>query len=241
VTAARMKLPILVATILGSGLALLSWSQAWYELELADAAATGSGDAIAVPGSVASPALAALGLAGLALAGALAIAGPGIRIVLGVLETLLGGCVLLAAGISLGDPVAAVAPAVTDATGVSGSGPTAELVAAANATVWPAVAVAGGVLLVIAGIAVLVTGTRWPASSRRYRGARLADADEPRSAGDRERAASDRAIDDWDELSRGDDPTEEPTRDPAAADPSDAAVGPVDDPVTGEEPTDRSR
>lgn len=239
-TAARMKLPILVATILGSGLALLSWSQAWYELELADAA-TGSSDAIAVPGSVASPALAALGLAGLALAAALAIAGPGIRIVLGVLELLLGGCVLLAAGISLGDPVAAVAPAVTDATGVSGSGPTAELVAAATATAWPSVAVAGGVLLVIAGIAVLVTGTRWPASSRRYRGARLADADEPRSAGDRERAASDRAIDDWDELSRGDDPTEEPTRYPAAADPSDAAVGPVDDPVTGEDPTDRSR
>lgn len=239
-TAARMRLPILVATILGSGLALLSWSQAWYELELADAA-TGSSDAIAVPGSVASPALAALGLAGLALAAALAIAGPGIRIVLGVLELLLGGCVLLAAGISLGDPVAAVAPAVTDATGVSGSGPTAELVAAATATAWPSVAVAGGVLLVIAGIAVLVTGTRWPASSRRYRGARLADADEPRSAGDRERAASDRAIDDWDELSRGDDPTEEPTRDPAETDPSDAAVGPVDDPVTGEDPTDRSR
>ena len=239
-TTARMKLPILVVMILGSGLALLSWSQAWYELELADAA-TGSSDAIAVPGSVASPALAALGLAGLALAGALAIAGPGIRIVLGVLELLLGGCVLLAAGISLGDPVAAVAPAVTDATGVSGSGPTAELVAAATATAWPTVAVAGGGLRVIARNAELVTGTRWPASSRRYRGARLAEADEPRSAGDRERAASDRAIDDWDELSRGDDPTEEPTRYPAAADPSDAAVGPVDDPVTGEDPTDRSR
>ena len=31
-TAARMKLPILVATIVGAALALLSWSQAWYEL-----------------------------------------------------------------------------------------------------------------------------------------------------------------------------------------------------------------
>lgn len=251
-TAARMKLPVLVATILGAGLALLSWSQAWYELELADAAAQGSGDAIAVPGSVASPALAALGLAGLALAAALAIAGPGIRVVLGVLEVLLGGCVLLAAGIALGDPVAAVAPAVTEATGVSGSGPTAELVAAATATGWPAAAIAGGVLLVVAGVAVLVTGTRWPASSRRYRGARLAEADEPRSAGDRERAASDRAIDDWDELSRGDDPTEEPTRNAAAADagaaasdapdaPEEPVDAPVDGPATGENPTDRSR
>jgi len=117
VTAARMKLPVIVVTIIGAGLALLSWSQTWYELRLADAAA--GGEAIAVPGSVASPALAALGLAGLALVAALAIAGPGIRIVLGVLEILLGGCVLLAAGVSLGDPVAAVAPAVTDATGVT--------------------------------------------------------------------------------------------------------------------------
>lgn len=240
-TPARMKPPILVATIVGAGLALLSWSQAWYELELADAAAQGSGDAIAVPGSVASPALAALGLAGLALAAALAIAGPGIRIVLGVLEILLGGCVLLAAGISLGDPVAAVAPAVTDATGVSGTGPTAELVAAANPTAWPAAAVAGGVLLVVAGIAVLVTGTRWPASSRRYRGARLADADDSRSVGDRERAASDRAIDDWDELSRGDDPTEEPARDPSASAPDAPADGSADRSATGEDPTDRSR
>ncbi len=132
VTAARMKLPVIVATIIGSALALLSWSQTWFELELTDASAQGAGEAIAVPGSVASPALAALGLAGLALVAALAIAGPGIRIVLGVLEVVLGGCVLLAAGVSIGDPVAAVAPAVTDATGVSGSGPTAELVAAAD-------------------------------------------------------------------------------------------------------------
>jgi uncharacterized membrane protein (TIGR02234 family) len=206
-SAAGMKLPIIVATIVGAGLTLLSWSQTWFELQLTDATAQGSGEPIAVAGSVASPALAALGLSGLALVAALAIAGPGIRIVLGVLEVVLGGCVLLAAGISLGDRVAAVSPAVTDATGVSGSGPTAELVASVSATVWPAVGVAGGILLVVAGIAVLVTGTRWPASSRRYRGASLADADETAPEVP-ERPASDRAIDDWDDLSRGDDPTD---------------------------------
>ena len=233
-TAARMKLPVLVATIVGAGLALLSWSQTWFDLELVDAATRG--EAIAVPGSVASPALAALGLAGLALAGALAIAGPGIRIVLGVLEVVLGGCILLAAGLSLGDPVAAVGAAVTDATGVSGSGPTAELVASATATAWPVAAIAGGVLLVVAGLAVLVTGTRWPASSRRYRGARLADAEEPRSAGDRERAASDRAIDDWDELSRGDDPTDEAAAVPAREATDEAARTTTDE--AADEPAD---
>lgn len=209
-TTARMKLPVIAATVVGAALAVLSWSQTWFFLELTDASAQGAGDPIPVPGSIASPALAALGLAGLALAAALAIAGPAIRIVLGVLEVVLGGCVLLAAWLTLGDPVGAVSPAVTDATGVSGVVPTTQLVASADATSWPAAAIIGGVLLVAAGVVVLATGTRWPASSRRYRAARFADAEELASEAARERAASDRAIDDWDELSRGDDPTGEP-------------------------------
>jgi hypothetical protein len=220
VSASRMKLPAIVATVIGSGLALLSWSQTWFELQLTDASAQSSGEAIAVPGSTASPALAALGLAGLALVAALAIAGPAIRIVLGLLEVVLGGCVLLAAWLTLGDPVGAVSPAVTDATGVSGSGPTAELVASADPTAWPVAAIIGGVLLVAAGVVVLATGTRWPASSRRYRAARLADAEEAVSNAARGRAASDRAIDDWDELSRGDDPTGGATDDEGPTGPS---------------------
>lgn len=225
-SASRMKLPAIVATIVGAGLALLSWSQTWFEVELADAAASSTGDVIAVPGSVASPALAALGLAGLALVAALAIAGPVLRMVLGVLEAVLGGCVLLAAGLSAGDPIGAVSPAVTDATGVSGSGPTAELVAASVPTAWPAAAFLGGILLVAAGVVVLATGLRWPASSRRYRTARLVEADAASSAVRGGRAASDRAVDDWDELSRGDDPTDDandrpadrPSRDPQPGD-----------------------
>jgi len=214
VNAARMKLPAVLATVVGGGLALLAWSQTWFDLELADAAAHGAGDGIAVPGSVASPALAALGLAALALVAALAIAGPVIRIVLGILEVVLGGCVLLAVWLTIGDPVGAVSPAVTDATGVSGAGPTAELVASVDQTAWPVAAIAGGILLVAAGIVVLVTGTRWPASSRRYRAVRLADAQGSAPGAAPGRAASDRAIDDWDELSRGDDPTDsaEPSR-----------------------------
>ena len=206
-----MKLPAILATIVGAGLALLSWSQTWYDLLLESSAGGGaSGDVIAVPGSIASPALAALGLAGLALVAALAIAGPGIRIVLGVLEVLLGGSIVLAASVAIGGPVAAVSPAVTDATGVAGSEPTAALVAAVTPTLWPIAAVIAGAIVILAGVLVLATGTRWPASSRRYRGARLEQSDPAESA----HPASDRAIDDWDELSRGDDPTD----DNAAAD-----------------------
>lgn len=206
---AHMKLPAIVGTVVGAGLVLLSWSQTWFELLIVAGTTGGTGEPIAVTGSVASPALAALGLAGLALVAALAIAGPGIRFVLGVLEVLLGGCVLLAASLSLADPIASVSPAVTDATGVAGAAPTAELVASATATVWPVVGIVGGALLVLAGLAVLVTGGRWPASSRRYSDSRMAADDT--AVANAERPASDRAIDDWDGLSRGDDPTDEST------------------------------
>ncbi|UOE45195.1 Trp biosynthesis-associated membrane protein [Agromyces larvae] len=240
----RAKLPAILAVIAGSGLALLSWSQAWFEVRLA--AGAGTGAALSVRGDVASPALAALALAGLALAGALAIAGPGIRVLLGVLAVVLGGCLVLAVSTSLGDVVDAVAPAVTDATGVTGTAPVAELLAETTATIWPWVGLAGGIVVAAAGALVLVTGHRWPAGSRRYgSGARLASTTAPEGdapdaggadapgpadgtgeptasgsparseASDRSpgtgaagpRPARDRAIDDWDELSRGDDPT----------------------------------
>lgn len=234
-----MKLPTILLAIVGGGAALLAWSQTWFDLVLVTGAGAGAGAVIAVTGQVASPAVAALGLAALALGGALAIAGRGIRVVLGVLAALLGGCVLLATGITLGDPVAAVGPAVTDATGVAGSAPTAELVAGSTATFWPAVAIVGGVLIVAAGVLALATGLAWPESSRRYgdgRRPRFEATGETAASGEasaspspsepaapaapagptsdqnaaqrRPREASDRAIDDWDELSRGDDPTD---------------------------------
>lgn len=227
-TGSRLKSLTLLVGLVGAGLVLLSWSQTWFELRIVDPVTQGGGDPIEVGGGIASPALAALGLAGLALVAALAIAGPVIRVVLAVIQFLLGGSIVLASSIALGAPVKAVAPAVTDATGVAGSGPTAALVASVDATAWPWVAVAGGVLVVLAGLAALVTGGRWPGSSRRYSTTRLADAghgaegDADASAAgaavadaeralpqtDARRRASDRAVDAWDELSRGDDPTD---------------------------------
>ncbi|QEO15895.1 Trp biosynthesis-associated membrane protein [Agromyces intestinalis] len=235
-TPERMKLPAILAVIAGSGLALLSWSQPWFEVRLQ--AGAGTGAPLAVGGDVASPALAALALAGLALAGALAIAGPGIRVLLGILAVVLGGCLVLAVSTSLGDVVGSVAPAVTDATGVTGTEPVAALLDDAAATAWPWVGLAGGIVVAAAGALVLATGHRWPGGSRRYGGGgRLAPTTDPADEPNAERAladeldsraddpeaeasdatspegppdsrpARDRAIDDWDELSRGDDPT----------------------------------
>ncbi|MGW9629371.1 Trp biosynthesis-associated membrane protein [Agromyces sp. NPDC055520] len=125
--------------------------------------------------------------------------------------------------------------------GVAGAPPPPHRGAPAPATFWPVLAIVGGALLVLAGLAVLVTGGRWPASSRRYRDSRMAAdrvADDgtigggeaggstggstaaggstritgsAAGAGRDARPASDRAIDDWDGLSRGDDPTDDDT------------------------------
>ncbi|MFD6053035.1 Trp biosynthesis-associated membrane protein [Agromyces sp. NPDC060279] len=226
-TPGRLKLTAILGAILGGGLAMLSWSQTWFELHLV-AGAGGDGTAIAVSGQLASPALAALGLAALALSAALALAGPGLRIVLGALEFLLGGCVVLAASLTLADPVGAVAPAVTEATGVAGAEPTAALVAGVDTSIWPLAAFAGGALLVLSALLVFVTGAKWPASSSRYGSTKL------RQDGGAPVSSRDRAVEEWDELTRGDDPTEESEAPAAAsADPEDHPDRPT---ARGDEP-----
>src|SRR4051794_25247525 len=107
----RLKSIAILAVLVLSALTFLAWSQSWGSLTIV--AGSTSAATLDVPGSVAAPALSALALAGIALAGALAIAGPVIRIVLGALEVLLGASVLASAVGALTDPVAAGASVVT--------------------------------------------------------------------------------------------------------------------------------
>ncbi|WP_353827646.1 Trp biosynthesis-associated membrane protein [Agromyces sp. SYSU T0242] len=232
-TGGRLKLAAILAILLGSGLALLAWSQAWYAVALVPGSAASGSGSLEVSGQAASPALSALALAGLALAGALTIAGPVIRIVLGVLAAVLGGCIVLAASISLADPVAAVSGAVADATGVAGAASTAELVDDLASSGWPVVALIGGVLVALAGVGVITTAGAWPTSRRYGGGVRMQPDDRGASA------PSDRAVDDWDDLTRGDDPTDDhPQR--GGATPTDPDVGPADPaPPTGGADTTR--
>lgn len=162
----RAKYLLLLAVIVGSGIVLLSWTQNWYHLELA--ASTGHPAVVEVPGQVAAPALTALSLAGIALAGALSIAGHGLRIVFGVLELVLGACVFLSAVLADVDPIQAGASVVTKATGISGHDSVREIVSSVSLSAWPAIAMVGAVLMAASGVAVLVTSRRWPGSSRRY-------------------------------------------------------------------------
>ncbi|MFD3444818.1 Trp biosynthesis-associated membrane protein [Microbacteriaceae bacterium 4G12] len=191
---ARIKYTLVLAVIAVSALVLLAWSRDWYVFTLAG----DSAERVAVPGSVAAPALSALALAGIALAAALAIAGPVFRVILGVLQIALGACIVLSASLAAADPVAAGARAVTDSTGIDGAASVAALVADVAGGTWAAVTLALGVLAALLGVAVLITSRRWPASSRRYSAVQF---DEAPARG------RDASVSDWDTLSDGRDPT----------------------------------
>ena len=185
------KSTVLLASALLAILTLVSWTQVWFVVALTD------GAQLEVAGEVAAPALSALALASLVLVGALAIAGPFFRLVFGVLEALIGVAVLFSAILAVGDPVAASAAAISTATGVAGENSVAQAVDTIDGGVWPWIALVCGVLMLVAGAAIIVLSRRWPNSaSRKYQSTRL------------EPVATERtSVDDWDALSGGKDPT----------------------------------
>lgn len=196
-----VKLLTILLVLAGGALALLSWSAPWVTLTLVEDAGSAT---IEVPGSVASPALAALGLAALALAAALAIAGPVIRVVLCLLSIVLAGCIGLAVGVSLADPLRASSAAISDRTGIAGAESVSGLVGSFVVSGWPVAAIVSAALLLAAGVGAIAFGRRWPVSGRKYRTGAVGWARRP------EDRPADRAVDEWDELSRGADPTEPP-------------------------------
>lgn len=231
----RVKLALILLVLAASALALFAWSRVWIDASFVTGA-PGSGTLdLEVGGANAAPALTALALAGVALAGALTIAGPVIRFVLGMLEVLLGVCVALAAFLAVSDPASASASVVTAATGIAGEDSIVDGIAGTTMTPWPFVAIGAGVVMMLAGIGILVTGPLWPRSTSRYQAVRLepveggidafaepsvtaggttsqgvppAPARPARSGQTASTAdANTRAVDSWDDLSRGSDPT----------------------------------
>lgn len=188
--AKRLKLATIVSGIALSALTLLAWTQEWFDVVL------DSGQSISVTGEVAAPALTALALSGLALAGALAIAGVVFRVILGILQASLGGLILTSALMAVLDPIGASSRAITDATGVAGSESITVLVSSVTASGWPWATVILGLALIVLGLAIVATARRWPASSSKYQAVQLENEQGERSS-----------IGDWDALSDGRDPT----------------------------------
>ncbi len=182
------KYASLTALAVLSGFMLIAWPQPWFVAEL-------PGTRVVVTGELAAPAMAAFATAGLALTAALSLAGPFFRIVLGVLEMALAGCVLLSAMLALASPEDAASAAVTETTGVAGEQSVAALVQSVQATAWPWLAAASAILAILAGLTIAITGRKWPGQGARYQPVRFAAA----SADDTAAA--------WSALSDGDDPT----------------------------------
>lgn len=189
-TAARLKLLLILAGVAGGGLTLLSWTQPWFGLIL------DGGQPLEISGQAASPGLSALGLACLALAGALTIAGRVLRVVLGIVETLIGVVVVVTAASVLASPVSASASAITAATAVSGSKSIVDVVLSISISGWPWLAIAAGALITVVGIMVIALAPRWPGPTRRYDTNGVAVTDDTTTA-----------LDAWDSLTGGSDPT----------------------------------
>jgi hypothetical protein len=191
----RTKALALLLVLVTSAATFLGWSQDWSTLRIGGQAPA----LVPVAGSVAAPALSALALSSLALAGALAIAGRAVRVVLGVLQVLIGATVALTALTAVTGPVQAGEAAVTAVTGVAGPRAVADLVVGWTATPWGPATLVAGVASALTGVLIAVTGPRWPTGRSRYEAP--ADAPAPVIVPREDPVAA------WDSLSGGADPT----------------------------------
>ena len=191
---ARARLLAVVATALVGALGVISSTQTWLTVTLAD----GAEHQLPVAGAAAVPVLAPLCLAVLALGGALSIVGVVLRHIFGALTVLIAGALaIVTVPVAFTLPPSAVASTVTTATGITGADAVAELVESIAPSPWPYVTVLLSALLLVVGVFVLLTARRWRGSGRRY------EAEDAASAPARPRDA----VDSWDDLSRGTDPT----------------------------------
>lgn len=163
-------------------------------------------ETVRVSGGAAAPALVAAALVLLAATGAIALVGR-IGRWLVVATVLLAGLLVVGGAVSvLRDPAAAAAPTVADRIGIE------RVVGEVAVSPWPWVALGVGLLVVAVAVWLARVSGGWSVAGRHDRTARAAatGARDGAAAGSTARAA--RPVDErdqWDALSRGDDPTEQ--------------------------------
>lgn len=188
----RARSLTVVAILAAGAVALIGSTQTWAVAALPDGP-------LPAPGSIAVPVLQPLALTVLALGLVLTLVGRALRYALGVLAIAAAAAIgALTVPMLVDPPVSAVAPVVTERTGLAGLEAIAGVVRDVTATPWPAVTLACAIVVAVAGAVVLVTAHRWTQGGRRYSAAEQA----PRSA-----TGPLDSVHSWDDLSRGDDPT----------------------------------
>ncbi|WP_424935743.1 MULTISPECIES: Trp biosynthesis-associated membrane protein [Bacteria] len=181
----------LLLMVIAGGIGIISSTQTWLVVSRAD-----GGEDVVVPGATALPLLAPLSLTTLALGAAVALVGPWLRYVFGAVALLAAAVlIVLTTVILVQHPLAAVAPSLTSVTGLAGEKALSPVIGGISSTAWPWVAIVGWLLLLLAGTLVLVTGRRWRGGGRRFQTLPVS-----------ENGPVD-AIESWDELSQGTDPT----------------------------------
>ncbi|MCA6091794.1 TIGR02234 family membrane protein [Streptomyces sp. SCA3-4] len=184
----------LLLSAAGAALVLLAGGRTWSEgtapvAEGSSIPEHASGqDVTALPGALAIVALAAL-------VAVFAVRGAG-RTLVSALLALSGAGIVAAALTGAGDTAALEEKAAKV------SGLTRASIENVGHTAWPWVAVAGGVLLLLAGLLALRYGRHWPAMSGRYEREGAPRARRTRTAPD-----PDRPEELWKALDRGEDPT----------------------------------
>ena len=181
-----------VVILLGAAIVLIGSTQTWLT-------ATVESTDIPAKGSQALALLQPLALAGLALTLALALVGKVLRFVFAGLAVVIGvALAVLIAPIAYEQPVSAVARVVTDHTGVAGVASVSGLVSGISATAWPIISLVAAIVLAFGGLLALVTAAFWRRGTSRY--------DAPKTSSHAGDGPLD-AVESWDELTRGDDPT----------------------------------
>ncbi len=199
-TARRELTGIFVAAVLGAGLVLFVSGQEWATITALRRPPLPPVSTVAL-GSELAPLAPAAALVSLTATGALlAVRGVG-RVLVGVLMVVASAAVVWSSGRVLGG--VDVVTTQLQALGV----PAADLDVDV-APAWPGLAVVGGALGVLSGLATAVRGRRWPAMGSRYERETTAGGRAPAPA--RPRTDEDRAQLAWNALDRGEDPTEPP-------------------------------
>ncbi|MCK6209012.1 Trp biosynthesis-associated membrane protein [Georgenia sp. EYE_87] len=153
---------------------------------------------VSVSGASAAPGVGAAALVVGAAALAAAVGRRAGAVVAGV--ALVGAAVLVAASVVgfLGDPAAPLEAAAGEISGVP------ELTGEARTALWPYVTLVLAAAVAAAGVVTLVAGRSWQSAGRRFERPATAERRSAASAATDER---DRAMDDWDALGRGEDPS----------------------------------
>ncbi|MFJ3956544.1 Trp biosynthesis-associated membrane protein [Arthrobacter sp. NPDC090010] len=154
---------------------------------------------IHVPGSKAATAVTALAVVGVAGAIASSIAGRIARWVIAAAIALAGAGIVAAGSTVLSDPKAAAQGEIARQTGVS-NGP-----AQLALTAFPSLAVVAGGLLVLCALWLILASRHWVTRSKYDAGTRRSAAVAPVDEADDGEPLD--AIDSWDRLSRGEDPS----------------------------------